>query len=138
LEAGKREPSAAALAYLADRLGVEVDELWDGIPPTWAVNLTRELACGSTEAREILERQLTTLEREGNVSTRVLVFTHRTLAEMASDPAESERHLREAVRLHEKRERPPVEEGRLLVMLGDTLREKDITTAAKLLLDMWA
>ena len=38
--------------------------------PSWALDLTKQLSRGSTEAREILERSPTTLEREGHGSTR--------------------------------------------------------------------
>jgi hypothetical protein len=38
----------------------------------WTDAFAQELATGSTEAREVLERSLTLLEEEGQVSTRVM------------------------------------------------------------------
>ena len=88
------------LSYLANRLGIEVDELWKGTL-FWTNTLAHELATGSEEAREVLERSLTLLEEEGEVSTRALELAHTELARATRDSMKAEGHLRAALNLHE-------------------------------------
>jgi transcriptional regulator with XRE-family HTH domain len=129
IEAGKKQPPPATLIYLADRLGSEVDELWKGTP-LWTDAFAHDLATGSREAREVLERSLTLLEEEGQVSTRALELAHTELARATTDSMKAEGHLRAALKLHEKRDGSVVQKARILVMLGNEVRARDLKEAA--------
>jgi transcriptional regulator with XRE-family HTH domain len=129
IEAGKKQPPPAMLIYLADRLGIEVDELWRGTP-FWTDAFAEELVTGSEEAREVLERLLTLLEREGQVSTRALELAHIELARRATDSTKAESHLRAALMLHEKRDGSLVQKARIFVMLGNEIHDRNLEEAA--------
>lgn len=81
LESGKRVPSNDALSYIAGRLGIDVEGLWGGRGASWAVEMAEDLRARGLprEAYELLERTLTNLERDGQVSGVVLSVMHREL-----------------------------------------------------------
>jgi Flp pilus assembly protein TadD len=102
IETGRRRASRTVLEYLAPRLGVDVADLSGDQAAEWAVAMARDLRSEgrSRAARQLLERSLTNLERAGRVAPGVLVLLHRELARAAArrDLAESEDHLRKAIR----------------------------------------
>lgn len=103
LEAGRREPSRAAVDYFAQRLGVAVEELWSEKGATWALQMAEDLrAEGRRDAgRELLVKTLGNLERDRELHPRVLVVLHRELAriDLADDPASARAHLERCLEL---------------------------------------
>lgn len=103
LEAGRREPSRAAVDYFAQRLGVAVEELWGERGASWALQMAKDLrADGShAEGRELLAKTLGNLERDRELHPRVLVVLHRELAriDLEHDPDSAAEHLRRCLEL---------------------------------------
>lgn len=103
LEAGRREPSRAAVDYFAQRLGVAVEELWSEKGASWALQMAEDLRAEGlhAEGRELLARTLGNLERDRELHPRVLVVLHRELAriEMGDDPASAAAHLQRCLEL---------------------------------------
>ena len=103
LEAGRREPSRAAVDYFAQRLGVAVEELWSEKGASWALQMAEDLRAEGLheQSRELLARTLGNLERDHELHPRVLVVLHRELAriDMASDPASATKHLQRCLEL---------------------------------------
>lgn len=128
LEAGKREPSNEAIGYIADRLGISVEELWSGRSVDWAVEMAEDLRARGLprEAYGLLERTLTNLERAGQVSPYVLSVMHRELglSERRNDPVVAEKHLREAAELALTSGGPVAETALTLLGLGNVLADQ--------------
>ncbi len=103
LEAGRREPSRAAVDYFAQRLGVAVEELWSEKGASWALEMAQDLRAEGlhAEGRALLEKTLGNLERDRELHPRVLVVLHRELARvaLASDPAAAAAHLEKCIQL---------------------------------------
>jgi transcriptional regulator with XRE-family HTH domain len=103
LEAGRREPSRAAVDYFAQRLGVAVEELWSEKGATWALQMAEDLRAEGQHAasRALLVRTLGNLERDRELHPRVLVVLHRELAriDLAEDPASARAHLERCLEL---------------------------------------
>ncbi|MFN2586922.1 MAG: helix-turn-helix domain-containing protein [Actinomycetota bacterium] len=103
LEAGRREPSRAAVDYFAQRLGVAVEELWSEKGASWALQMAEDLRAEGQHAksRALLEKTLGNLERDRELHPRVLVVLHRELAriEMESDPGAAAEHLEKCLQL---------------------------------------
>lgn len=103
LEAGRREPSRAAIDYFAQRLGVAVEELWSEKGASWALEMAEDLRAGGqhAEGRALLEKTLGNLERDRELHPRVLVVLHRELArvDIADDPASAAVHLEKCLEL---------------------------------------
>lgn len=103
LEAGRREPSRAAMDYFAQRLGVQVEELWSEKGASWALQMAEDLQAGGQheESRELLARTLGNLERDRELHPRVLVVLHRELARIdrERDPASARAHLEKCLEL---------------------------------------
>jgi transcriptional regulator with XRE-family HTH domain len=103
LEAGRREPSRAAVDYFAQRLGVAVEELWSEKGASWALQMAEDLRAGGlhAEGRALLVKTLGNLERDRELHPRVLVVLHRELArlELESDPASAAAHLEKCLEL---------------------------------------
>lgn len=103
LEAGRREPSRAAVDYFAQRLGVAVEELWSEKGASWALEMAEDLRGEGlhAEGRALLEKTLANLERDRELHPRVLVVLHRELArvDLASDPAAAAGHLEKCLEL---------------------------------------
>ncbi len=103
LEAGRREPSRAAVDYFAQRLGVAVEELWSEKGASWALKMAEDLRADGLheQSRELLARTLGNLERDRELHPRVLVVLHRELArvDMATDPASATTHLQRCLEL---------------------------------------
>lgn len=103
LEAGRREPSRAAVDYFAQRLGVAVEELWSEKGASWALQMAEDLRTEGQHAqsRELLARTLGNLERDRELHPRVLVVLHRELAriDLEGDPASAESHLKRCLEL---------------------------------------
>lgn len=123
LEAGRREPSRAALDYFAGRLGVAVEEIWGEKGASWALEMAADLRTKGQDAqsRELLERTLSNLERDRELHPRVLVVLHKELARIAlhTDADAARPHLLKALDLSEGDESLAGERGVVLVMLGD-------------------
>jgi transcriptional regulator with XRE-family HTH domain len=128
LEAGRREPSRAAVEYFAQRLGVSVEELWAERGSSWALKMAQDLrAQGLTsESRDLLERTLANLERAGELHPRVLVVLHRQLAQLdlAVDRGAAMKHLEKAIALAANDDYLAVERALALVMLGDLVADR--------------
>lgn len=103
LEAGRREPSRAAVDYFAQRLGVSVEELWSEKGASWALQMAEDLRADGlhAESRELLARTLGNLERDRELHPRVLVVLHRELArvDLDGDPASAAEHLQRCLDL---------------------------------------
>lgn len=103
LEAGRREPSRAAVDYFAQRLGIAVEELWSEKGASWALQMAEDLKADGlhAESRALLERTLGNLERDRELHPRVLVVLHRELAriELEKDPASATAHLEKCIEL---------------------------------------
>ncbi|MDQ3982501.1 MAG: helix-turn-helix domain-containing protein [Actinomycetota bacterium] len=103
LEAGRREPSRAAVDYFAQRLGVSVEELWSEKGASWALQMAEDLREGGlhAEGRTLLEKTLANLERDRELHPRVLVVLHRELAriDLSEDPASAAAHLQKCIEL---------------------------------------
>ncbi len=103
LEAGRREPSRAAVDYFAQRLGVAVEELWSEKGATWALQMAEDLRAEghNAKARALLEKTLGNLERDRELHPRVLVVLHRELAraELPANPASAAAHLEKCLEL---------------------------------------
>ncbi|HEX2196402.1 MAG TPA: helix-turn-helix transcriptional regulator [Actinomycetota bacterium] len=103
LEAGRREPSRAAIDYFAQRLGVAVEELWSEKGASWALQMAEDLRAEGLhdQSRELLARTLGNLERDRELHPRVLVVLHRELArvDMPDDPASAAAHLHRCLEL---------------------------------------
>lgn len=103
LEAGRREPSRAAVDYFAQRLGVAVEELWSEKGASWALEMAEDLRAEGQHAqgRELLAKTLGNLERDRELHPRVLVVLHRELAriDLDRDPASATSHLKRCLEL---------------------------------------
>ena len=103
LEAGRREPSRAAVDYFAQRLGVQVEELWSEKGASWALQMAEDLRAEGRHAagRDLLTRTLGNLERDRELHPRVLVVLHRELAriDLTNDPASAAAHLQRCLDL---------------------------------------
>ena len=103
LEAGRREPSRAAVDYFAQRLGVAVEELWSEQGASWALQMAEDLRGEGlhAESRQLLARTLGNLERDRELHPRVLVVLHRELArgDLDQDPASAAAHLERCLEL---------------------------------------
>lgn len=103
LEAGRREPSRAAVEYFAQRLGIGVEELWSEKGASWALQMAQDLKAEGmhAESRELLARTLGNLERDRELHPRVLVVLHRELArvDVDHDPASAAAHLQRCLEL---------------------------------------
>ena len=103
LEAGRREPSRAAVDYFAQRLGVAVEELWSEKGASWALQMAEDLRAEGQHAqsRELLAKTLGNLERDRELHPRVLVVLHRELAriDMSTDPSAATAHLKRCLEL---------------------------------------
>jgi transcriptional regulator with XRE-family HTH domain len=103
LEAGRREPSRAAVDYFAQRLGVAVEELWSEKGASWALQMAEDLRAEGRDAagRELLAKTLANLERDRELHPRVLVVLHRELAriDMPHDAASAAAHLQRCLEL---------------------------------------
>ena len=103
LEAGRREPSRAAVDYFAQRLGVSVEELWSEKGASWALQMAEDLRADGlhAESRALLVKTLGNLERDRELHPRVLVVLHRELAraELSTDPASAAAHLEKCLEL---------------------------------------
>lgn len=103
LEAGRREPSRAAVDYFAQRLGVAVEELWSEKGASWALQMAEDLRGEGLheESRALLARTLGNLERDRELHPRVLVVLHRELAriDLAHDTASATAHLQRCLEL---------------------------------------
>jgi transcriptional regulator with XRE-family HTH domain len=97
LEAGRREPSRSALQYLAERLGVSVEELSGEKGARWSLELAADLRNTGLheEGRNLLEKTLENLERDKELHPRVLLALHRELALIDADhrPESARSHL---------------------------------------------
>ena len=135
LEAGRREPSKAAVEYFAQRLGVAVEEIWGEKGASWAIQMALDLRADGLhdESRDLLERTLTNLERDRELDPRVLVVLHRELARIDQD-RDAERakaHLARALELAGEREALMAERAELLVMLADLLDAEGLADEAR-------
>jgi transcriptional regulator with XRE-family HTH domain len=103
LEAGRREPSRAAVDYFAQRLGVAVEELWSEKGASWALQMAEDLRADGLhdESRKLLAKTLGNLERDRELHPRVLVVLHRELAriDLDADPEVAAEHLRKCLEL---------------------------------------
>ena len=103
LEAGRREPSRAAVDYFAQRLGVTVEELWSEKGASWALQMAEDLRAEGlhAESRQLLARTLGNLERDRELHPRVLVVLHRELArlDLDEDPGSAAAHLERCLEL---------------------------------------
>lgn len=103
LEAGRREPSRAAVDYFAQRLGVSVEELWSEKGASWALQMAEDLRAEGQlgESRDLLAKTLGNLERDRELHPRVLVVLHRELAriDLERDPASAQSHLKRCLEL---------------------------------------
>lgn len=103
LEAGRREPSRAAVSYLAMRLGVPVERLWESRGAAWALQMAEDLRAQGKEGdgRKLLERTLDNLATADEVHPRVVVALHCELGKLAlpNDLSSAHRHFQKAVEL---------------------------------------
>lgn len=123
LEAGRREPSRAALEYFAQRLGVTVEEIWGEKGASWALQMAADLRSEGLhdQSRELLARTLTNLEADRELHPRVLVVLHRELAiiDLPRDRKTAKAHLERALELAEADDSLASERALVLVLLGD-------------------
>ena len=103
LEAGRREPSRAAVDYFAQRLGVSVEELWSEKGASLALQMAEDLRAEGLheQSRDLLAKTLSNLEKDRELHPRVLVVLHRELARMNldADPASAKAHLKRCLEL---------------------------------------
>ena len=125
LEAGRREPSRAAVDYFAQRLGVQVEELWSEKGASWALQMAEDLRAEGQqdESRELLAKTLGNLERDRELHPRVLVVFHRELArlDLETDPASARSHLEKCLDLAGEDESMLAERAEAHTGLGDLL-----------------
>lgn len=125
LEAGRREPSRAAVDYFAQRLGVAVEELWSEKGASWALQMAEDLrAEGQPEAsRALLVKTLGNLERDRELHPRVLVVLHRELAriDLTTDPASAAAHLQKCLELADDDDSMLAERAEAHAGLGELL-----------------
>ncbi len=148
LEAGRREPSRAAVDYFAQRLGVAVEELWSEKGASWALEMAEDLRADGlhAEGRTLLEKTLANLERDRELHPRVLVVLRGELArvEMGDDPAAAAAHLEKCLQLAGDDDSMLAERaeahaglGELLVRDGNTVEALDrFRTSTSLLLEL--
>ena len=126
LEAGRREPSRAAVEYFAERLGVSVEEIWSEKGASWALQMAQDLRAEGLhdKSRELLARTLTNLEADRELHPRVLVVLHRELAkiDLQHDPDAARAHLEKALDLAGKDASLANDRAVVLVLLGDLVR----------------
>ena len=126
LEAGRREPSRAAMDYFAQRLGVAVEELWSEQGATWALQMAEDLraAGDEVESRKLLEKTLANLERERELHPRVLVKLHRELGRIdigRGDRASARAHFEKCLELADEDESMLAERAEVNAELGELL-----------------
>lgn len=136
LEAGRREPSRAAVDYFAQRLGVQVEELWSEKGASWALQMAEDLRAEGQhgESRELLARTLGNLERDRELHPRVLVVLHRELArlELATDPASAAGHLHKCLELADDDDSMLAERAEAHAGLGELkLKDGDLSGAVE-------
>ena len=147
LEAGRREPSRAAVEYFAQRLGVAVEELWSEKGATWAIQMADDLRADGlhAESRDLLVRTLANLERDRELDARVLVVLHKEIAriEGSRDRAAARRHLQTCLELAQDDDSLLAERAEAHAGLGDLFLEEDTgqalthyRAATSLLLDL--
>lgn len=129
LEAGRREPSRAAVDYFAQRLGVAVEELWSEKGASWALQMAEDLRAEGQHAasRELLAKTLGNLERDRELHPRVLVVLHRELAriDLADDPASAAAHLQRCLELAGDDDSMLAERAEAHAGLGELLVRED-------------
>lgn len=134
LEAGRREPSRAAVDYFAQRLGVAVEELWSEKGASWALQMAEDLRAEGLhgESRELLARTLGNLERDRELHPRVLVVLHRELAriDIDGDPASAATHLQRCLELAGDDDSMLAERAEAHAGLGDLLVREGKTPEA--------
>ncbi len=134
LEAGRREPSRAAVDYFAQRLGVAVEELWSEKGASWALQMAEDLRSEGlhTESRELLAKTLGNLERDRELHPRVLVVLHRELAriDIADDPQSAAEHLQRCLELAGDDDSMLAERAEAHAGLGELLARDGKTVAA--------
>lgn len=134
LEAGRREPSRAAVDYFAQRLGVAVEELWSEKGATWALQMAEDLRASGqhSESRELLARTLGNLERDRELHPRVLVVLHRELAriDLDRDAGSAAEHLRRCLELAGDDDSMLAERAEAHAGLADLARRKGDTADA--------
>jgi transcriptional regulator with XRE-family HTH domain len=134
LEAGRREPSRAAVDYFAQRLGVSVEELWSEKGASWALQMAEDLRAEGqhAESRRLLTKTLGNLERDRELHPRVLVVLHRELAriDIAGDPESAARHLHRCLELAGDDESMLAERAEAHAALGELLARDGNTTEA--------
>lgn len=150
LEAGRREPSRAAVDYFAQRLGVAAEELWSERGASWALQMAHDLRAAGRdgESRKLLEKTLANLERDRELHPRVLVVLHRELAkiDIDDDPSSAAEHLEKCLELAGDDDSMLADRAEAHAGLGDlSLRAGDLEgavgryrTASALLLDLTA
>jgi transcriptional regulator with XRE-family HTH domain len=136
LEAGRREPSRAAIDYFAQRLGVSVEELWSEKGASWALQMAEDLRAEGMHAqsRELLAKTLANLERDRELHPRVLVILHRELARIDADedPGSTAAHLRKCLELAGDDDTLLAERADAHAGLGDlALRDGDTSAAVE-------
>jgi transcriptional regulator with XRE-family HTH domain len=123
LEAGRREPSRAALEYFAARLGVPVEKLSESRGAAWALQLAQDLRDEgkSSDGRKLLERTLENLASADEVHPRVVVALHRELGKLAlsNDRMSAAEHFRKAVELADDDESLTFERADALAALAE-------------------
>ena len=134
LEAGRREPSRAAVDYFAQRLGVAVEELWSEKGASWAMQMAEDLRAEGmhAEGRALLEKTLANLERDRELHPKVLVVLHRVLAriELKRDPASAAEHLEKCIELAGDDESMLAERAEAHAGLGELLLQEGNTDGA--------
>lgn len=147
LEAGRREPSRAAVEYFAQRLGVSVEELWSEKGASWAIQMAEDLRAEGlhAESRDLLVKTLANLERDRELDARVLVVLHRELARIdrLRDPGSARAHLQKCLDLAGDDDSLLAERAEAHAGLGDLLLQEDgrgaldhYRAATSLLLDL--
>jgi transcriptional regulator with XRE-family HTH domain len=128
LESGRRQPSKESLVYIAERLGVSVEELSSGRGANWAVEMAEDLRAQGLqrEAYELLEKTLTNLECDGQVSGAVLSVMHRELGllQRSHDLVIAEKHLRQAAELALEHGAPVADAAQALAGWGEVLTDQ--------------
>lgn len=106
LEAGKRHPSPGALRYLAQRLGVEQDQLLSGRPPQLEANLQLSLqeARFAIDAGDFEEAQTALHEVEQSAARHRLTRLKAKAEEMQGLVAERQDNEQEALEHYEAAE----------------------------------
>lgn len=129
LEAGRREPSRAAVEYFAQRLGVAVEELWSEQGASWALQMAEDLRAEGlhSESRDLLVKTLANLERDRELDARVLVVLHRELARIDrhQDAGSARAHLEKCLELAGSDDSLLAERAEAHAGLGDLLLQDD-------------